>query len=188
MLKSLLLIVLALVIALGGGAGSVWLMMEEVEDFGALTIGEWSVNPTEGTPQADPYAKARFAREGKLSLGAAEGAQFVAARDTTGQPLRGACDYVVTGSVPASRFWTMHAVQPGTAETPRALQSLALLRDASGSFSIALSRHLAPGNWLQIGTEGPYRLVLAVYDTPTVGTADFAEITLPRIVRERCNG
>ena len=58
MLKSLLLIVLALVIALGGCAGSVWLMMEEVEDFGALTIGEWSVNPTEGTPQADPYAKA----------------------------------------------------------------------------------------------------------------------------------
>jgi hypothetical protein len=107
MLKSLLLIVLALAIALGGGAGSVWLMMEEVEDFGALSIGEWSVNPTEGTPQADPYAKARFAREGKLSLGAAEGAQFVAARDTTGQPLRGACDYVVTGSVPASRFWTM---------------------------------------------------------------------------------
>jgi hypothetical protein len=188
MLKSLFLIALALVIALGGGAGSVWLMMEEVEDFGALTIGEWSVNPTEGTPQADPYAKARFAREGKLSLGAAEGAQFVAARDAAGQPLRGACDYIVTGSVPASRFWTVHAVQPGAAETPRALQSLALLRDSSGSFSITLSRRLAPGNWLQIGTDGAFRLVLAVYDTPTIGTADFAEITLPRIVRGRCDG
>jgi hypothetical protein len=188
MLKSLLLTALTLVIALGGGAGSVWLMMEEVPDFGALTIGEWSVNPTEGTPQADPYAKARFAREGKLSLGVAEGAQFIAARDTTGQPLRGACDYVVTGSVPASRFWTLHAVQPGASGTPHTLQSLALLRDSSGSFSIALSRHPAPGNWLQIGADGPYRLVLAVYDTPTVGSADFAEVTLPRIVRERCNG
>jgi len=188
MLKSLLLIALALVIALGGGAGSVWLMMEEVQDFGAMTIGEWSVNPTEGTPQADPYAKARFAREGKLSLGVAEGAQFVAARDTTGQLLRGACDYIVTGSVPASRFWTVHAVQPGASEPPRALQSLALLRDASGSFSIALSRHPMPGNWLQIGADAPYRLVLAVYDTPTVGSADLAEITLPRIVRERCDG
>ncbi|MFN3764513.1 MAG: DUF1214 domain-containing protein [Aliihoeflea sp.] len=188
MLKSILLTALTLVIALGGGAGSVWLMIEEVPDFGAMTIGEWSVNPTEGTPQADPYAKARFAREGELSLGVAEGAQFIASRDATGQPLRGACDYVVTGSVPASRFWTLHAVQPGAVSPPRAVQSLALLRESSGSFSIALSRHPAPGNWLQIDATGPYRLVLAVYDTPTVGSADLAGITLPRIVRERCNG
>lgn len=188
MLKSLLLTALTLVIALGGGAGSVWLIMEEVPDFGAMTIGEWSVNPTEGTPQADPYAKARFAREGKLSLGAAEGAQFVASRDSTGQPLRGSCDYVVTGSVPASRFWTMHAVQPGAPDAPRSLPSLALLRDSDGSFSIALSQYPAPGNWLQIGGTGAYRLVLAVYDTPTIGSADLAEITLPRIVRERCDG
>jgi hypothetical protein len=103
-------------------------------------------------------------------------------------PFRASCDYVVTGSVPASRFWTIHAVQPGASDAPRALQSLALLRDASGSFTIALSRRLAPGNWLQIGGGGAFRLVLAVYDTPTIGTADFAEITLPRIVRGRCDG
>lgn len=189
MLKSLFLISLTLVIAIGGGAGSVWWMMEEFEDFGALTIGQWTVNPTEGTPDADPYAKARFAREGKLALGSSEGVQFVATRDSTGALLRGGCDYVVSGGVPVSRFWTLHVVGaeqgvPGS----NAVNSQALLRDASGAFSVTLSRHPASGNWLGVDTEGLYRLVLGVYDTPTIGSADLADVTLPRIVRERCDG
>ncbi|MET0169786.1 MAG: DUF1214 domain-containing protein [Aliihoeflea sp.] len=188
MLKSLFLITLTLAIAIGGGAGSVWWMMEEVQDFGALTVGQWTVNPTEGTPEADPYAKARFARDGKLALGSSEGAQFVALRDSTGALLRGNCDYVVSGGMPVSRFWTLHPTGPSLSPTTHASHSQALLREASGAFTITASRHPAPGNWLRIETDGVYRLVLAVYDTPTIGTADFADVTLPRIVRERCDG
>ncbi len=189
MLKSLFLISLALGIAIGGGAGSVWLMLEEVEDFGALAVGQWTVNPIEGTPEADPYAKARFAREGKLALGAAEGVQFVTARDTDGQLLRGSCDYIVSGSLPTARFWTLYAVEADASAPPqRALQSLALLRQSGGAFAISLSRYPAPGNWLRIETAGPYRLVLSIYDTPTVSSADLAGVTLPNIVRERCYG
>lgn len=188
MLKSLFLIALTLVIAIGGGAGSVWWMMEEVEDFGALTVGQWTVNPTEGTPDADPYAKARFAREGKLALGSSEGVQFVATRDSTGALLRGGCDYVVSGGVPVSRFWTLHVVGAEQADTLHAINSQALLRDASGAFTVTASRHPASGNWLRIGADGVYRLVLAVYDTPTIGSADLADVTLPAIVQERCDG
>jgi len=188
MLKSLTLIVFTLVIAIGGGAGSVWWMMEDVQDFGAITVDGWTVNPTEGTPDADPYAKARFAREGKLALGSSEGAQLVATRDSTGEVLRGGCDYVVTGGVPVSRFWTLHAVGPARQPQPYAIHSQALLRDADGAFTITVSRHPSPGNWLRIETDTPYRLILAVYDTAMIGTADFADVSLPGIRRERCDG
>lgn len=188
MLKSLVLIALTLVIAIGGGGGSVWWMMEEVQDFGAMTVDGWIVNPTEGTPAADPYAKARFAREGKLALGLSEGAQLVATRDSTGAVLRGGCDYVITGGVPMSRFWTLHAVASDRQAQPYAIHSQALLRDADGAFAITVSQHPSPGNWLRVETSSTYRLVLAVYDTATIGTADFDDVPLPRIVRERCNG
>src|SRR5690606_22878685 len=64
MLKSVLSTLLVLVIAIGGGAASVAMMIETVPPVGAVVSGPWTAFPASGTPEADPYSRARFAREG----------------------------------------------------------------------------------------------------------------------------
>ena len=53
MVRSLFLILVFLVIAVGGGAGSVWLALNASEGIGAVTIGGWTAFPDVGTRNAD---------------------------------------------------------------------------------------------------------------------------------------
>ena len=50
-----------------------------------------------------------------------------------------------------------------------------------------LSRDPLPGNWLRMPENGPFRLVLRLYDTPVAaGTAALDPRTLPAIERLDC--
>lgn len=193
MLKSVFLTILALGIALVGGAGSVWLALERDFGFGSVAVGSWVAFPDHGTPQADPYSRARFSREADLALGRAEGLVFTARRDADGEPLLRQCTYRIEGSLPPARFWTLSARDAGntliTVEGGRspALHSLALLRRADGSVETTVSGHPAPGNWLALHGSGPLSLVLTLYDTAIASSARIAEVDLPRIVRESCD-
>ncbi len=193
MLKSILLTALSVVIAVGGGAGSVWLALDRDFGFGTVTIGAWTAFPDYGTPDADPYSRARFSREADLALGRAEGLVFIARRDSAGEPLLLECRYRIAGTMPPSRFWTLSArasdnevIRPNGGRPP-ALHSRALLREADNSVMTTVSRHVAPGNWLAIHGSGPFTLVLALYDTAISSSARIAEVDLPDIVREGCD-
>ncbi len=100
MLRTILLTAFILVTAIAGGAVSVWYALRSQEGIGAVTIGPWTTFPDLGTSQADPYSKARIAREGVLSLGLAEGLAFVAQRDSDGATLDRNCTYAVEGTFP----------------------------------------------------------------------------------------
>src|SRR5690606_20311534 len=76
MLKTVLLTLLSLVMAIGGGAASVWFVLEETPLIGAIEAGPWTAYPSMGTPEAGPYSQARFAREGGIPLGRSEGIAF----------------------------------------------------------------------------------------------------------------
>lgn len=194
MLRTVFLTLLVLLIAIGGGADSVSWMLDRSEGFGALRIGPWTAFPDYGTANADPYSRARIAREPQLSLGTAEGLSFVAQRDSTNVPLRRQCTYRIEGSVPTTRFWTLHALDAFRAtirpagRRPAALHSYDLLRRPDQTVEIAVSRHPAPGNWLAIPGSGAMSLVLTLYDTPIAGGSSFAGIALPKIVRVSCDG
>lgn len=194
MLKSVLFTAIALGIALVGGAGSVWLALDRDFGFGTVTIGNWVAFPDHGTPQADPYSRARFSREADLSLGRAEGLVFTARRDAGGEPLLRECSYVIEGNLPPARFWTLSA-RDGDNEVigieggrSPALHSLALLRRPDDTVAVAVSGRPAPGNWLALDGAGPFSLVLTLYDTAIASSARIAEVELPRIVREGCDG
>jgi hypothetical protein len=193
MLKTVASIALILILALGGGTASAWYMIDRSFGIDAIAVGPWTAHPDRGTPQADPYSLAHFAREGKLVLGQAEGVTFTATRDSLGRPLSALCRYNVEGGLPAARFWTIHvAGVPGvdptraSGDTP-ALHSLALLRAEDNSFDITVSRHPAPGNWLRVETEGEMALVLTLYDTPIAASARVADVELPRILELGCD-
>lgn len=194
MLKTIFLTALTLVIAIGGGAGSVWLALERDFEFGTVAIGNWTAYPKRGTPAADPYSKARFSREADLALGHAEGLVFTATRDASGAPLRLECDYRVEGSLPPARFWTLsartaqrHLVAADGARVP-ALHSYALMRQQDNTVTTTISRNPVPGNWLAVTGNGEFALVLTLYDTAVASSARIAEVELPQVLREGCDG
>jgi hypothetical protein len=195
MIRTVLLTLAMLVIAIGGGAGSVWYAVSAQEGVGAVTVGSWTAYPDMGAPDADPYSKARQARLGLLPLGRAEGLAFIATRDAAGAPLSRQCSYLIEGSTPPARFWTLYAadpalrmIAPGRMRKP-ALQSLSILRNPDNSFAVAVAPQAAPGNWLRVsGGSGPLALVLTLYDTPVAGVIGVEDVALPKISRTGCGG
>src|SRR5690606_5185360 len=114
------------------------------EGVGAIHIGPWIAFPDIGTPDADPYSKARVAREGVLALGRAEGLSFVAEHDTAGDALKRECAYTIEGSFPTARFWTLYAADNSldaiATGKPRsaALHSYEILRQPDNSAIISI--------------------------------------------------
>ncbi|WP_421929231.1 DUF1214 domain-containing protein [Neoaquamicrobium sediminum] len=193
MLKTIFLTALTLAIAIGGGAASVWLVVERDFEFGTVTIGNWTAYPKRGTPAADPYSKARFSREADLALGYAEGLVFTATRDASGALLRRECDYRVEGSLPPARFWTLSARDAdggfiASDDSVPALHSYALLRQPDNTVATTVSRNPVPGNWLAVDGSGALALVLTLYDTAVASSARIADVELPQVLREGCDG
>lgn len=194
MLRTVLLTALAVSIAIVGGAGSVWWALGARQGIGALTVGAWTAYPDLGGPAADPYAKARVARDGILALGRAEGIAFAARQDSSGARLRGECTYTVVGTVPPARLWTLHAadgeLRPLKPALPHeaAIHSRAALRLPGSGVSVAVSAHAQPGNWIATSGSGPMTIVLTLYDTSLIGGAGLADIVLPQVIRGACDG
>ena len=193
MLKNAILTLLSLAIAIGLGGYSVWYALNAQDGVGAIRIGQWTAFPEVGTLAADPYSKARVAREGVLALGQAEGLAFVAERDDADEPLRRECTYTIEGSYPTARFWTLYAADQslGVIDTgkPRqaALQSYQVLRRPDNSVVISVGNRPAPGNWLLTGGSGKMYFVLTFYDTPIASSTGLSDVTLPRILKAGCN-
>lgn len=193
MLKQSLLIVLALAVAVGGGAASVGMVLNSQEGIGAVSVGPWTAFPDIGTPEADPYSKARVARDGVLALGRAEGLSFVADRDSTGVTLKSECSYRIEGSLPVARFWTLYATDrahialKSGIRRNASLHSLEVLREPDNSISVSVGTRPEPGNWLAVRGVGAMNLVLTFYDTPIASSTGLSGIEMPRIVRVQCN-
>jgi hypothetical protein len=193
MLKNAILTLLSLAIAIGLGGYSVWYALNAQDGVGAIRIGQWTAFPEVGTLNADPYSKARVAREGVLALGQAEGLAFVAERDDAGEPLKRECTYTIEGGYPTARFWTLYAADQslGVIDTgkPRqsALQSYEVLRRPDNSVVISVGSRPAPGNWLLTGGSGKMYFVLTFYDTPIASSTGLSDVTLPRILKAGCD-
>ena len=184
---------LVLCIAVGGGAASAWYALNAQEGIGAVTLGGWTTFPDIGTPDADPYSKARIAREGRLALGRAEGLSFTAQRDAGGDPLLRECSYRIEGSVPSARFWTLHAADadgnPIATDRFRAVavDSYEALRNTDSSISVTIGPDPAPGNWLALSGSGPMFFVLTLYDTTIATSTEIAGVALPQILKTGCD-
>jgi hypothetical protein len=193
MLKTVFLTLATLLIAIGGGAASVWYALQAQEGIGAVTIGNWTAYPSMGALDADPYSKARAAREGILALGRAEGLAFFSNRDSSGDTLSRKCSYVIEGATPPARFWTFYAADrslamlPGQGKRKPAANSVSLLRNPDNSFTMTIGPDATPGNWLSISGDGPMVFVLTFYDTPVSSSAGIAEIELPQVLRTGCH-
>jgi hypothetical protein len=194
MIRWISLILGVVVVAVTGGAASVWYMLQAQHGVGAMTVGPWTAYPEIGTPDADPYSKARIARDGVLTLGRAEGLVFVAERDSSARLLLRDCNYLIEGGAPTTRFWTLFAADEklaglelaDKADVP-AIQSRGILRQPDNSFVVGFGPHPVPGNWVRISGSGPMTLVLTLYDTPIEGDSGLVDLIFPRILRTSCD-
>jgi hypothetical protein len=193
MFRTILIVALTAVIALGGGAYSAWYAVNHFDGFGAVRAGGWTAYPQQGTGDADPYSRARTAREGALPLGAAEGIAFYAYADDSGAPLLRDCEYRIAGDSPPARFWTLHAADAALAPLtlpaglPDALHSEEIIRRQDGNYTIDISPEARPGNWLAIGGVGPMVLVMTLYDTPATGDSGLIGLKFPTISKVACH-
>lgn len=193
MLKTALLVIITLTVAVGGGAASVWFALQAREGVGAVTIGGWTAYPDIGTPESDPYTSARVARQGLLALGRAEGLGFIAQRDSNGDFLQRECRYVLEGAVPPARFWTLYAAdETGSAvfvegQRGNGLHSFEAVRLADDTLVISVGGRASPGNWLRVSGTGRMLLVLTLYDTPIASSTGVADVELPQVIKAGCD-
>ncbi len=199
MLQIFKLIIIAL-IGLGLGLRATYYAVERGQDegfgdgliFGSVKAGPWTGWPKSGSRDADPYARALFARNGETPLGLTEGLSFLARADSGGKTINPFCDYVVKGSIPAARFWTLSALSPegrplATISERHGFTSSELLRDTTGGFEIRVSASAQPGNWLEIPSDQHFVLMLRLYDTAlSANPFSVTASAMPAIVREGC--
>jgi hypothetical protein len=195
MLKKISVVVVTFAFAIIGGAWVTDAMLANFDRVGGVTIDNWTAYPLEGTPDSDPYAKARLARDANLAMGAAEGVTFFAETDQAGDKLVSNCDYVLKGANLPARFWTLLLTDPekrpvkGDREgLPVSLSSDNLVYGQKKQFVIEVSTYARPDNWLAVPTGQSFILALNLYDSPIATNKGLVETELPAIARVRCHG
>jgi len=189
MSRNILLTVIVFFIAIVGGAWSVHRVLTGFDGFNRFRIGQWVAFPNAGTSDADPYARARIAQRGEVALGQAEGLTFYIWADDKGNPLNSRCRYQLKGFLPEARFFTLYAADkdliPQKIKTPLPyeLYSQDIIRNENAEIIITISPTAEPGNWLAIGTQHDYGLVLTLYDTPIATSTGLARLVMPTVKR-----
>ena len=132
-----------------------------------------------------------MAQGGEIPLAIGEGLGFSAETDSEGRTLDPACTYRVGSVVPTARLWTFSVYDQNgnlvrTELGRSSFTSAEILRDEQDEFTIALSRSLQDGNWLQLPASGQFSIVLRLYDTPGAAGTGLSESVFPFIQRIGC--
>jgi hypothetical protein len=182
--------IVAMAAGLGGGLALTSGVLDAQRVPGALRYGSWTVWPRAGAPDADPYTRALFARRGEVAMTPAEGLALYASVDESGRDLTARCSYRLIGRIPAARAWTVTAYRPDgrLMDSPAKRHGLTSAEAVLGDDAdITLSAEPSPGNWLPLPSDGPFVILLRLYDTPLAAiSAALDRDRLPILERLGC--
>jgi hypothetical protein len=190
--KILLNLAVFVAVALGGGLGSAWYMIEAGSRLSTRSFGPWVTWPSAGRPEADPYTRSHIARNAELPLASTAELTFRAKTDNRGAWLTSGCDYAVIMEEFDPAWWDLAVYDLqgrliANAADRHAFNSSSAMRDLDGRTVITLARDARPGNWLPSGRGNRVVLVLTVQDTNMAnGVHDGASARMPDIVRTGC--
>jgi hypothetical protein len=187
-----LVVLIALIVGSITGLGLTWLASARSNGFGAVQVGAWTAWPRSGTSDADPYARAVFARSGELPLERADGLAFEATRTDNGTALDGRCETRIAGRLPSARFWTLTVYDDRgrLIDNPAeryGFNSTEIVWNQDGSFEITAAPRARRGNWLPTGERDRIVLLLRLYDAP-IGLASRSgePLEMPSVTQVNC--
>jgi len=155
-------------LAVGGGLGSAWYMIEAGSRLSTRSSGPWITWSAAGRADADPYTRAHTVRNGLLPLASTLEITYQAKADSRGGRLHSGCEYTIVMDNLGGTWWSLAAfdgqggLMPNAAER-YAFNSANVMREPDGRAIIALARDARPGNWLPI-SGSRVNLVLTVQD------------------------
>jgi hypothetical protein len=180
-------------LAVFGGLGSTWYMIERGSPLTTRSYGPWVVWTAAGRSDADPYTRAHFARRGTLPMSSTISLVYEAKTDSSGRRLRGDCDYVLDGEEPVAAWWSLSAYDDNgqlIANAPGrySFNSATLMRGAGTHMMVSLGPGPQPGNWLPSGGTGRLTLLLSLDEPGPAGNSgeDVSANNLPEIRRIAC--
>lgn len=190
-MRNLILAVGAALVALAAGLASANMALERGFGFQKETSGPWSGWVRATAPEADPYTRAHFGRNGTLPPPPLEGLLFMANSDSGGDPLVGTCRYRITGAMPPARRWTVSVYDENGSVVANpanryGFSNRNVIYHSDGKVTILLASGPQPWNWLPISATGRFTVSLAVYDTPLATEAFLIDTTLPAIQKLEC--
>jgi hypothetical protein len=177
------------------GLGSAYAALRSGFAGGDVSNGPWRTSLVTGSPDADPYTRARVAIGGLLALAPSETIYFTASTDDAGDSLSARCDYRLEGRELAARWWSVTAYAADDYLIPNdggrySLSQTTLARESpGGAFRALVSPEPHDGNWLpsgRSGEAGAFSLTLRLYNPAPGVAASPATAELPAIVREAC--
>jgi len=187
-----IVILIALLVGSATGLGLTWLASARSNGFGAVQVGAWTAWPRSGTSDADPYARAVFARSGQLPIERADGLVFEATATDNGSAIDGRCETRIAGRLPPARLWTLTAYDTrgrlidNSAER-YGFNSTEIVWNHDGTFEITAAPRARSGNWLPTGDRDRIVLLLRLYDAP-LGLASRSDqpLEMPSITQVNC--
>jgi hypothetical protein len=177
---------LMLSVALLGGIGTSWYMIETGTWLTTRRVGPWVTWTQAATPDADPYTRARFARAGSLPLSSRVARTYEARTDNDGQRLHSSCEYILDGNGLEAGWWSLAAFDDrgrliANAAERHAYNSTTIARSADSRFIVALARDARPGNWLPTDGAGRMTLILTLLDSITEGAGSELGNEVPKL-------
>lgn len=151
-------------------------------DYSAQQNGPWRIWPSGVLPKQSPYILAHYVLGGVLAPDASQMAVFTATTDSDGEGLDGSCAYVVSGTLPPARWWSL-----AVSDSPSAsLSSGNVITGPDGAFSAQVSALAKPGNWLALQVSGGFELTLRFHGPTGLLKDDPARAALPAIRKGEC--
>ncbi|HEV7344809.1 MAG TPA: DUF1214 domain-containing protein [Devosia sp.] len=189
-MRFVLYLLMMIAVALGIGFGLSYYALTDGRLFGVAQVGPWHAWPDVGANAPNPYTRGHLARTAAFELGQSEGLQFTATVDSSGLPLSRECSYRIVGNTPLATFWTLVAldeagVNIAAPDVHPAVRSSRIVRAQDGSIIVNVGKTLQPLNWLEIVGEGPFKLVLTLYDTAAFSGFS-SDASMPAIIRGDC--
>ncbi len=182
-----------LTVAVGGGLGTAWYMIETGSRLSTRTFGPWTTWTAAGRPDADPYTRAHMLRNALLPLSTTLEMTYLARTDSRGGRLHSACEYAIVLDGFDSAWWSLAAFDGRGGLIQNSAERYAFnidtaMREPDGRAVVTLARDARPGNWLPIGGGSRITLVLTVQDAAWAAASQEGNPPkpLPEIQRIAC--
>jgi len=164
----------------------------------SIDIDGWTSDWSIGSESANPYVRARVARNGLLAMRKEEAVYFVKTVDDTGEPLIESCTYQVSGGAYPAAWWSI-TLYDGESKLPmnddgRLSFDQTVAEARAGESGTEWSFRVAPTApsdpdiaWVSSQTAGAFDIMLRLYQ-PSEALLDDPDtvLTPPTIERVSC--